>query len=382
MYISNMDDFENGSHFFFLRPSCGIFIFVFVITVMVCAGIIWSLTMTMDDIVTADVFIRPGSTISFVRLFTSGEILNKFYTNDDYVHQGDLLLQIDISSDTLELTNSKTLLEQLDKSLFVYRSLLETIRQNRNVASINNEEAYLHSELYLIEYHRFSDQIEGIFNRLEREKSLPSNMVTRQGLEEMERNLLQARLQFSAWQTNQTIDTMNNIESILQNRSSLERRISDLEQNIRNASLVAPISGIIKESRRLNVGDFAFTGEEIIAIIPSDVKNLRVELYIDPAYIARLKLGQRVTLSFPGLPPSKFGKLDGVIDLIPPDYTIGTDSRPIFIVEANLPEPWLMSVSGEKVSLQAGMGAIGRIITDRDTVMRMILKKLDFINNL
>jgi hypothetical protein len=41
---------------------------------------------------------------------------------------------------------------------------------------------------------------------------------------------------------------------------------------------------------------------------------------------------------------------------------------------------WLTSPAGEKIYLRPGIGAMGRIIVDQDTVMRMILKKLDFIN--
>jgi hypothetical protein len=105
-----------------------------------------------------------------------------------------------------------------------------------------------------------------------------------------------------------------------------------------------------------------------------------VELYVYPAYIARIKTGQKATLRFPGLPPSKFGKIEAEISLLPPDFTQQSDSGPVFIVEALVKTPWLTSSGGERIYLRPGIGAIGRIIVSQDTVMRMILKKLDFIN--
>ena len=57
-----------------------------------------------------------------------------------------------------------------------------------------------------------------------------------------------------------------------------------------------------------------------------------------------------------------------------------TDTGPVFIVEAVIKEPWLTSSGSEKIYLRPGIGAAGRVIVDQDTVMRMILKKLDFIN--
>jgi hypothetical protein len=173
---------------------------------------------------------------------------------------------------------------------------------------------------------------------------------------------------------------MDGLKSLTQNRESLERRISDLERTIRTATLYAPISGKINESRKFNIGDYLMPGEEIITIVPDNTASLKAELYIDPAYIAQIQTGQKATLRFPGLPPSKFGKIEAEINLIPPDYAAGSESNPTFIVEATIREPWLMSSNGEKIYLRPGIGAMGRVIINQDTVMRMVLKKLDFIN--
>ena len=176
------------------------------------------------------------------------------------------------------------------------------------------------------------------------------------------------------------IETMDALKNLLQNRENLERRISDLDRNIRNATIRAPISGRVNEYRQLNKGDAVLPGEEIFMLVPDNESTLKAELYVDPAYIAQVKIGQKASLRFPGLPPSKFGKIEADISLIPPDYTQGPDTSPVFIVEAVIKEPWFTSPGGEKIFLRPGIGAVGRIIVSQDTVMRMVLKKLDFIN--
>ncbi|MDR0557191.1 MAG: HlyD family secretion protein [Treponema sp.] len=176
-------------------------------------------------------------------------------------------------------------------------------------------------------------------------------------------------------ENNQTID---NLRNLTQNKETLERHISDLERTIRNATIYAPISGKIKEVRQFNVRDYLLPGEEILTIIPTGT-NLKTELYVSPAYIAQVRIGDKVTLRFPGLPPSRFGKLDAEISLIPADYASYSGSEPIFIVEASIKEPWLTSAQGERIYLRSGIGAQGRIIIKQDTVIGMILKKLDFI---
>jgi HlyD family secretion protein len=177
------------------------------------------------------------------------------------------------------------------------------------------------------------------------------------------------------------IQTMNSIKNLSTEKETLERHISDLDRNIKNATIYAPISGRINEIRNLNIGDYALPGEQILNIIPTDATMLKAELYVDPAYIARVKIGQKVSLRFPGLPPSKYGKLEAEINIIPADYIIGSNSKPSFVVEANINKPYLITRNGEQIMLRAGIGAEGRIIIAQDKIINMFLKKLDFISS-
>jgi multidrug resistance efflux pump len=383
MRFADMSEFHRGYQFFMLRPSRGVSTFVITLVGMVSAAIIWACVMEMDDIVKTTALLRPAQAISTIRAISGGEVLQKNYAHNGFVREGDVLLQLDILADTLELDNSNKLMERLDNNILIYDALLLTIRQGANAASAEktgNEEASIRSGTYLIEYRRQEGQIGEMRTKLERERALPDTLAVKQRLEDMERELELAELQFASWKNTRMIETMDTLKSLLQNRESLERRVSDLERNIRNATVRAPISGRVNEFRQLNRGDTILPGEEIIALVPEAESSLKAELYVDPAYIAQVKVGQKATLRFPGLPPSKFGKIEADISLIPPDFAQGSDTGPVFIVEAVIKEPWLTSSGGEKIYLRPGIGAVGRIIVDQDTVMRMVLKKLDFIN--
>jgi multidrug resistance efflux pump len=379
--FADMTEFHQGYQFFMLRPSRAVKLFILVLAAIVSIAVIWALIAKMDDVVKANVLIRPAASISLVKAVSGGEVLLKNYTQDAFVQEGELLFQLDVSADILELENSKKLMDRVNNNIMLYNSLLETIRSGANRANPGNSETFIRSESYIIENRRYQMQIEEAEIKLEREKSLPDTLALKQRVGDMARELEQAKLQFALWKSNQTIEAMEALKNLLQNKESLERRLTDLERNIKNATLRAPISGNINEIRKLNIGDYVLPGEEIITIVPSDTVNLKAELYIEPAYIAQVKVGQKVTLRFPGLPPSKFGKLDAEITLIPADYNISSGSEPAFIVEAIVKEPYLLSPQGEKIYLRPGIGAIGRIIIDQDTIMRMLLKKLDFIND-
>jgi multidrug efflux pump subunit AcrA (membrane-fusion protein) len=376
--FSDISEFHRGYQFFMLRPSRATSLFIITVGSIVLATLIWVSIAKMDDVIKADALLRPLETISSVKVLSGGEVLKKKYMQDSLVTEGELLLQLDVSADTLELENSKKLMKRIEDNIIICNAFLETIKSGKNRTNSQNEESHIRSQAYLIEYQRWINQIEGLESRLEREKSLLESAIIKQELENKEREIKQTKLQLSLWKNNQTIETIDNLKNLTQDKETLERHISDLERTIRNATIYAPISGRIKEVRKFNIRDYLLPGEEILTIIPPDA-NLKAELYVSPAYIAQVRIGDKVTLRFPGLPPSRFGKLDAEISLIPADYTINNGTEPVFIIEAHIKNPWLTSTKGEKIYLRSGISAQGRIILKQDTVIGMILKKLDFI---
>jgi membrane fusion protein (multidrug efflux system) len=324
MKFIKISELQKGAQFFMFRPTHSIKIFIVVIICVICMAAAWSLFAKMDDVIKVDAFIRPNTAISLLKTTVSGEVIYKNYNHNDFVMLGDLLLQIDVSSDIIELDNTNKLLERINNTIDVYETLRNTINRNTNTAPREHREAYLRSDIYLTEKRKLSEQIRTLEIMLERERTKPEEIIIRNNIEDIEREVEQAVLRLSLWDNNQMVSAIDTLKTALQNKENAERRIAELERIIRSAVMHAPISGRINEIRRLNIGDRVLVGEEIISIIPEggDSKDLKAELYIDASYIARVREGQKVFLRFPGLPPSEFGKLDAVINLIPADYTI------------------------------------------------------------
>jgi multidrug resistance efflux pump len=373
-----IESFREGQEFFMQKPHPGGVAFVLLMLGIICGALVWSALCLMDDIIKVPAFLRPIGNISIVKPIIGGELLKKYYDHNSFIYEGDLLLQIDVSSGVIELENSKKLMLRIIRDIDINRSVLETMTDNRENASVLDEEANVISAAYLAEYRRQLGQID--IARIKLERSMPDVMVTQRKIVDLEKYLQQAKLALASWRNYRMIEVIEMIKSLTQNQENLERRMADLERDIKNATLRAPVSGRISETRKLNTGDYIMAGEEIIRIIPDSAEQLKVELMVDAAYIARVKTGQRVTLRFPGLPPSKFGQLAATIHLIPADYTIGNGLTTYFVVEAYITEPYLVSSRGERLLLQPGVSAEGRIVTEQDTVIRMPLKKLDFIN--
>lgn len=362
--------------FFDTRISRAVNVFLYSILGMLIILIMWASCAKMDDVVKATAILRPIENISELKSISSGEVLEKNYIQNKKVSKGDLLLEIDCKSEENELQIIKEQKKRYEDELLINKKLYSIIEDE--ILEIDTKN-FIQAESYISEYKKLKLQVEDLQKKYDLEFSMPSSLKTPQRIEECRNQLEQAQLALSSWKKNKQInlkDLINNYDEKIQ---SLNSRIVSLERIIKNTQIYAPIDGYIDERLSLNVGDYILGGTDVLRIIPSENEQLKAEIVLDASKIARIKVGQEVKLRFPGLPPSSFGQLKGRICLIPADITVETNN-PVFIVEAEILEPYLYSSKGDKIKLRSGLSSEARIIISRDTIIKMVLKKLDFLN--
>ena len=377
--ILDLKDLKHGRDFFELKSSHGILYFNIIILVLFITGFALASILEMDEIVKANAIFRPVGTISSLRSLSGGQIIRKTYEHDMVVKKGDALWETDVQSDHIDLANSKILLAQLAQDTGDMKILLETVIAEANKATVKNSQAWIMSDSWIGEQTRLKQQAEQIEIRLEREKAMPENMTSSQKIADIQAELSSAKTEIENSRSRKMLACTDSIKTLQQNTQTIERGISDLSRKIKDATVTAPISGCIDEINRVNVGDYVMAGQEILRIIPQDSESIKTELQIDPSNSARIQSGQKVSLRFPALPPSDFGQLEATISVVPAVVTLGSGNIAVFIVEAELEKSTLTAPNGEIIQLRSGMGAQARIKLSRETVLRMILHKLDFI---
>lgn len=377
--IIDLKDLKHGRDFFELKPSRGILYFTLIILIIFALSLGLASVLEIDEVVRANAILRPVGTISSLRCLSGGQISRKDYAHDMVVSKGDPLWETDVQSDRIDLENSTQLLAQLEQDEQDMTVLLEAVTADVNTAPLINSQAWIMCEAWIGEQNRLKQQAEQTNVRLERERAMPENMRSSQKLADLEAELASAQTVIESSRSRKLLSTTEGLKTLRQNAQAIERRISDLERKIKDAVVTAPISGRIDEIRRVNTGDYVMAGEEMVRIIPQESDTIKAELQIDPSNIARIKGGQRVFLRFPALPPSDFGQLEATISIVPADVSLGAGNIAIFLVEAELAQSSLTAPNGERIQLRSGMGAQARIKLSRETVLRMILHKLDFI---
>jgi len=363
-----------------LQPCRAVYGFIITIFFSCAALLVWASFAPMDDVVKVQVVLRPVEAVSSVRCVSGGEVTEKLYVNGGQVQEGDLLFTLDTAAEERELTAERAQLAKLKDDIQTAETLLETVRTEKFPVLPVQSDAYVRSAAYLYEKKRYETVIADVKTKLEREQNKPASLAVPQNVQDMQAQYEQTVFQYRTWKNTQLTQTLETYRQLQTDRSSTESLIAELERVVKNSVMYAPISGRITEVKKMNCGDYVMTGEEVLRIVPEGSSALKAELYVDPSYIARVAVGNPVKIRFPGLPPSRYGQIETTVSLIPPDCTLLSAGSPVFVAEAPVPEPYLVSKNGKRAQLLPGIAAEGRIITERSTALRMVLRKLDFIN--
>ena len=380
MFLRSFEDLKKTSAFFMLKPVNAIYGFIVTVCLAIVVAIVWAVIAPMDEVVKASVLLRPSQAVSSVRCVTSGELATKNFNNDDIVIEGDLLFSLDTTALKMELESYRLAQDNNLKNLHIYNILVMTINNGKVEAEETDTDAFLKANSYLLEKLRYEKILEDARIKYEREKDAPPALRVPQVIVDLENQYMQTKLSYETWLSNQNIQVSEKISALETERKSLQSRISELVRSIKNSTIYAPISGRISEISKLNLGDYVLAGEEVLKIVPQDNDSLRADIYVDPSYVARIKVGNPVKIKFPGLAPSRYGMVETVVALVPPDMTLTPAGKTTFIVEAIVDKPYLHTKNGQIAKLLPGISAEARIITEHGTAMQMLLRKLDFIN--
>ncbi len=379
MYLKTFDDMQKTSVFFMLKPANAVYGFIVTVCISIAAILLWAVLAPMDDVVKATVLLRPSAAVSSIKCVTSGQVYSKHFQNDDEVSEGDLLFALDTAVYRTELDAYQKELLKNSSDASINEIILQTIESGTLPQISNNSDAYVKANSYITELHRYQAIIADVRTKLEREQNKPQSLKVPQTIQDLQSDLNKNELAFESWKNNQKMSALDTKKALQSAKNSIESRITELERAIKNSTIYAPISGRISEVAKLNTGDYILAGEEILRIIPQNDGKLKAEIQVEPSHVARISAGNPVKIKFPGLPPSRYGMVETEIALVPPDVSY-VNGQPVFIAEAEIENPYLAAKNGQTARLIPGISAEGRIITDRSTVMQMLLRKLDFMN--
>ena len=378
MNLLTYEELKKTTIFFLLQPSKAFFIFILLVFITILLFLFWIFFAPLNEVIKGQVFFRPMTNISCVKCISNGELYEKNYKNNEEVKKGDLLFSLDTTTQQAELELCKKQYEKCNEDMLLITNLLYTINYSKLPDINKNSESYIRCLTYLTEYNRFTAIINDYAERLRREENKPKSLIVPNAIVDLKNLLQQQNMSFDNWKNQEMFNALEQEKSLKINQKNLRARITELERQIKNSMIYAPIQGRIYEITKKNIGDYILSGENIIKIVPIDSQKIKAEIYVEPIFIPKVKIGNTVIIKCQGLPPSKYGIIESRVDSISPD-TILVDGKTYFIVETVINNPVLKTKSGKTARLIPGLTGEGKIVVDNNTAFKMALEKLDFL---
>lgn len=332
----------------------------------------------MDEVIKSEGIVRPDMNVSSVKNIVSGEIENVFYSPGEYVLSGQKLLSI--KGDAVFAQKNALYSQKIENSERIL-GLSEIVRcyesENRDLKNINST-CRSRYEAFLAENELRSAKIARAKYLYEQEKLLPESATTRNEIENLKFQFDISILEKNEFCAGFISSIRQELDSLKLEKANIDQQLKQIEVSLKNLELVSPINGYVQEISSLNKGDYIFTDQKVLNIVPKADDSCRIELHIPAEKMGRLKIGQRVKLRFPAFPYSEYRGINGTLQVIQPDSQISDSGALFFTAYADVDSMELHSKKGISYQIKPGFEVNARIVLDNQSLMQFLLKKLDF----
>lgn len=163
-------------------------------------------------------------------------------------------------------------------------------------------------------------------------------------------------------------------------RDNLESSLAEIEAQLKNNRVVAPIDGTVLVLDSLNENDFIIANKPVLSIIPPSETGYEITVRVKEKDIADLQVGLQAKLKLPAF-SNKVKNLNATVKKISADSL--SNGRDIFYLVTLVPEMNETSDIDEKtifknsLSLKSGMIANAKIIVSEQKVISYLMKKME-----
>lgn len=203
--------------------------------------------------------------------------------------------------------------------------------------------------------------------------ALPARMAEVHRLEttvqDLKRQILQAQI-------NRDRESVGAVHAYKEAKLRYERAQQAVDRALEADSdlILAPEAGIVTQVLVNTVGQVADKGQALATLAPASAPTVAEAMVLNKD-VGTIKPGQAVKLKYEAFPFEDYGIKQGRLTQISPDATVDPVFGPVYrcIVQ---PEEITVQVHGEEKPLMYGLKGTAEIITDRTSILNLLLKPL------
>lgn len=347
---------------------------IYAIIIIAILVLLISLPFIKVDIYTsARGIIKPDKERLSVASLNSGKIVSVNLKNNKQVQEGDTLLVLDntIISEKLKLSSNQI----SDIRLFI--NDLTYLIENKSVSVVN-----IASPKYQKEYLLYQQNLHDLQTRFQKTKQdferntllYKKEVIAKVEFEntKLEYDLALSKInqlkqqQRNTWQANLTEYKNSLLE--------LESTNNQLQENISQFVVTAPITGILINAMGLEIGSFLSSGQRIVDISPDT--NLLVECFVSPQDIGLLKLNNQANFQIDAYNYNQWGLATGKIIDIGKDIEF-IENTSVFKIQCKIDQKQLKLKNGFAGELKKGMTLNAQFKLAERTLFDLLYDKVD-----
>jgi multidrug resistance efflux pump len=374
-------------------------------------AVAWATWTQADIVVRAQGRVRPVDAVTSVYTPSGvdfeGRVTKVLFSEGSHVTAGQTLLQLDTSRIEIQIAEVQARLAAAQQEIATLDKRIQLLGSQRAAAlaksdiELTEEEQRLEqaSQVRQSKIRHAKVELQRAQGDYERNRTLSvSNVVSQQELAAAQAELAQAQRDLE--NALQSVDDghLNVLRSerdainmdfivrvaelehqqvIKQGEIAVAERLREkLELQCERQRLISPIDGVIV-SRTIHAGDVLESGSTAIEIAPHD--SILFEANVPSEQVGGLRLGMDVRLKLDAFDYQLYGTLPGRISFIAPDSHVptadGLSPTALYKVQVELLET-AVGKSERRAEIKLGMGATAEIVTERLTLLRILLQRI------
>lgn len=368
--IKELNSLKDSRILFEKQPPAFGFFLIFIVTIFLCLTIIWSIytpkiyTIQAQGVVTSE-------DANYVMCTYIGEIDNCYMEEGSLVEKGDVLFTVkstdyDLQEEQL-LESKKAYKKQLSKN----RLLVKSIKDDTNYFDESNPE----DSLYYSTFEAYKSKVA--------QSDIDTSTYEVYGYteEQIEAEIIKNQGKIDEIYYSAIQSAENAMEQAKQQIASINAQLAAVSSGQAAYDVKATTSGVLHLLGSYKKGMVVQTTTAVATITPEN-SNRVIEAYVSTADMARMQEGDNVQIAIDGLMQSVYGTISGTVKQIDSNVTTqqgeNGNSVQVFKVLIKMDSDYMVSQTGDKVSVTNGMTAVARIQYDKVTYFNYVLEKLGF----
>ncbi|MCQ2590735.1 MAG: HlyD family secretion protein [Treponema sp.] len=328
----------------------------------------------INNVIKVPGIVKTLDNTSEVSNVIAGKITSINYKPNQFVNKGDLLFSIDDSQYKASLSIYNEEITKCEKELSCVKNLLKCMETG---LYIETEDAYTKEKIkeYLKNISLMKNQRNIYKYQYEYQISLPDSIQNKKALTEIELQYSLYKKQLEKYIIDSKVSAMDEEKNLAIKLENLKQELLQLNAGNAFLNVTAPVSGYVQEISSLNIGDYIFSNQKVLKIIPNDNKDFKIELYIPTKDIGEVMEGMDVKYRLSAFPFFEYKGAEGKIKIIDPDIR-QTNDKLIYCVYSDINKTSFVKNDGKEYPLRSGIEVDARIILEKVTIASYILRKM------